>query len=656
MADKRSTRVTRSTIRHEEQEEKEEDPSVTHEDSRPFSSKLQSSEELSALTEPNQFATMTDLMQFMLLQDERRRKDEETWRRCEMETHRQEEEQRRREEEQRHQEFMTLQRQRLDNEEALRAAAVRQEEQHKKDKELDRRLRETPQLPKMKEDTDVEMFLVDFELHMRDLEIPPGRWLTNIRPLLSPWARGTVDILGEENRQQYPKVKETLLAAFASTKGSLGYRALTTGREKGQSAAQFLTGIHRRWKHWIGDLPMEEALAKVTMALGELHLPYGCKSYIQARKPITEQEMAACIDQFFAERGTSWDDPKWKSPKPLGTSWDDQKWKSPKPLGTSWNDQRWKSPKPFRPQWTGTMGGRDDSNQYTRQQENPTQDQANQPHDKQSNDIKSPRHDRPRERNAPTRGVCFYCGRKGHYAVTCPDRQVRVNKIAAPQSITVTGKVGDKEIKMMLDSGAAMSMFPAKMLDQKDYSGDWMKVKGAVGEKFLQTAVVTVEVEGEKADMCVLVTPEDTTPLLGMDYPHFDDTMLRKLAERLAQKENVPPHQPQEVLQVQTRKQDEKKHQQQQEDDEASATSGATPLDLTTLDDSLFGSSKERLRLTRSQKRAQAREKMEGSITPGHTRLTQFTPKELEEAQREDEDLRPLWEAAEENRNGFHIG
>ena len=41
-----------------------------------------------------------------------------------------------------------------------------------------------------------------------------------------------------------------------------------------------------------------------------------------------------------------------------------------------------------------------------------------------------------------------------------------------------------------------------------------------------------------------------------------------------------------------------------QHDDEASAASGAVPLDLATLDDSLFGSTKERRRLTRNQKRA----------------------------------------------------
>ena len=175
--------------------------------------------------------------------------------------HAQEDERRRQDDERRHQDLLQLQRERLNQEAALekarREAQSRHEEQRKRDKELERKLRKTPPLPKMTEDADMEMCLADFEEHMADLEVPRERWLTSLRPLLSAWARGTVDILSDEDRRRYGTVKDTLLAAYASTKGTLGYRALTVERQKGQSAAQFLTGIHRRWKHWIGDLSID---------------------------------------------------------------------------------------------------------------------------------------------------------------------------------------------------------------------------------------------------------------------------------------------------------------------------------------------------------------------------------------------------------------
>lgn len=187
-----------------------------------------------------------------------------------------------------------------------------------------------------------------------------------------------------------------------------------------------------------------------------------------------------------------------------------------------------------------------------------------------------------------------------------------------------------------------------------------MAVRGAVGEQSLQTAVVTVEMDGEKEDMRVLVTTEDTIPLLGIDYPHFDDIMWKELAKKRAKREHDSSPQLQALLEdtiqdnkdsslveedcgnldeeevlgdgifaVQTRRQQEKERQQQQQDDEASASFGAVPLDLTTLDDSLFGPTR---RLTRSQKRAQARDKCTDAERSSDLRLTEFTPKELEEA------------------------
>lgn len=84
------------------------------------------------------------------------------------------------------------------------------------EKELERKLRETPQLPKMRDSVDIEMFLIDFEQHMTDLEIPRERWITNLRPLLSDWARAAIDIIGEESRRDYTAVKEALLSSYAS--------------------------------------------------------------------------------------------------------------------------------------------------------------------------------------------------------------------------------------------------------------------------------------------------------------------------------------------------------------------------------------------------------------------------------------------------------
>ena len=52
-------------------------------------------------------------------------------------------------------------------------------------------------------------------------------------------------------------------------------------------------------------------------------------------------------------------------------------------------------------------------------------------------------------------------------------------------------------------------------------------MQGAVGEKSLpqQLSITRVEVAGKKEEICILVTNEDSTPLLGHTILH------RKLAE-----------------------------------------------------------------------------------------------------------------------------
>lgn len=82
------------------------------------------------------------------------------------------------------------------------------------------------------------MYMSDFEHHMQDLEIPRGRWLTSLHPLLS---REMLNLISEDNRGDYGKVKKALLEAYCNEKGSLGHRLITTKRQKGQNSAQYLT-------------------------------------------------------------------------------------------------------------------------------------------------------------------------------------------------------------------------------------------------------------------------------------------------------------------------------------------------------------------------------------------------------------------------------
>ena len=149
--------------------------------------------------------------------------------------------------------------------------------------------------------------------------------------------------------------------------------------------------------------------------------------------------------------------------------------------------------------------------------------------------------------------------------------------------------------------------------------------------------------EGEE-DLDVLVTPEDSTPLVGKDHPHFLSSlnkllkdeppallMGRSMAPNVAPEFTVPEENnsvqdngnvTETVAAVKTRRESAKEREEWEKHDIASAASGATPTPLqqvrtgieemmdpfSEMDDSLFLQGTCRPQLTRREKRLQARQ------------------------------------------------
>ena len=105
------------------------------------------------------------------------------------------------------------------------------------------------------------------------------------------------------------------------------------------------------------------------------------------------------------------------------------------------------------------------------------------------------------------------------------------------------------------------------------------------------------------------------------------------------------------VSAVQTRRQQALEARKCEEDDQASIASGAVPSDLIALDDTLFGTSREKTRLSKSQRRFQAVTRR-NAVTKPET-LASLTPQQLQEAQADDESLEAIWMAAQEGRDVF---
>lgn len=125
------------------------------------------------------------------------------------------------------------------------------------------------QLPWMKEDEDVQQYLHSFEERMRTLEIPSMRWLSNLKSLLSGWAKGVIREMDKEDAQSYPKVKKALLKSYDNAQSSLATRALCPERKSGQSPGDFIAQVHRAWDYWTEELSGKEINTQGTIVVIE---------------------------------------------------------------------------------------------------------------------------------------------------------------------------------------------------------------------------------------------------------------------------------------------------------------------------------------------------------------------------------------------------
>ena len=131
---------------------------------------------------------------------------------------------------------MQLERERMKLERELqteRERARKEEEAHRQQlKEQEIRVREAPRMAPMKEHTDAELYLNDFEDQLTELRIPKERWMVHLRPLLADWARDVTAALPEGQKADYEQVKEKILHFFGLRRGSLGSRFWNFSRPK----------------------------------------------------------------------------------------------------------------------------------------------------------------------------------------------------------------------------------------------------------------------------------------------------------------------------------------------------------------------------------------------------------------------------------------
>ena len=204
-------------------------------------------------------------------------------------------------------------------------------------------------------------------------------------------------------------------------------------------------------------------------------------------KPKTITEMVSEVEQFFAGRGSSWDDPKW-----------------------SWRKLT------YQP-------GSDNSRMKEDKATTPSTPSI--PPRKTENTPATPTASWAGDARYWADRTCYYCRKPGHIARQCPEKMTRIGVLdidARRYPIQVT--VGGKVVTMFLDSAADVSVVPPEFITQEDYTGEITLVKGVNGQGCLPIANTTITAALEEDSACL---GEGWISITGVGFPRFQHTHVR---------------------------------------------------------------------------------------------------------------------------------
>ena len=100
--------------------------------------------------------------------------------------------------------------------------------------------------------------------------------------------------------------------------------------------------------------------------------------------------------------------------------------------------------------------------------------------------------------------VCYICGIEGHKATTCPNKKEaqkgakQVKRVETVENLDnlVEGRVNGRRAKLLLDSGAQITVVPENLVGEELRTGGYVRVKGVLTSGVMPLAKVEFEVEG----------------------------------------------------------------------------------------------------------------------------------------------------------------
>ena len=483
-------------------------------------------------------------------------------------------------------------------------------------------------LTKLGESDDIEAFLTTFERMMVAYGVDKAQWVYRLAPQLTGKAQQAYAAMPTEEAGRYDDVKAAVLRRYNINAETYRQRFREARLKEGETNRELATRLLDLANKWMKECTSVKDVVEVIVKEQLLEtMSGGVRVWVQERKPQDSTEAGQLADDYSQARkvtGLGQPGSTRKGEKPA----EPRRCYSCKQVGHIEQD----CPMKRDASRTGAASG------------GPSQQQT--------------------KKTQPLR--CYNCGGVGHRARQCPGNALfcQGRGWMKKQGLTLHGKVeGQVADDILLDTGCSKTLVRRELVPREKILKEQVPIRCAHGDTVMYP-LATIEMQLGGVAFTVEAAVSDRLPmsvLLGTDVPQLVELLNGVGQETEA---NGANGQARDVL-VMTRSQQEAQRRVEEEQLGSQQRSGVRPSPVdevgeapdpmgdaeesspelgsamigSEFDDDLFTSGKVRQRMTRSQKRANKRNRGGGSCQSEGFDEINLTRAEVEKLQAEDPTL-----------------
>ena len=471
-------------------------------------------------------------------------------------------------------------------------------EKGQRDEGINRVGGEQIKLTKLSESDDVEAYLTTFERMMEAYRVEKSKWAYLLAPQLTGKAQQAYAAMAGEESGDYDSLKDAILKRYNINEESYRTRFRSVSRKSEESYCEMATrtmDLLRKWTRQCENLNDLLEVVAVEQLLNSM--PTGVRIWVSERKPKTVAEAGKLADDYTLARGVKDNSRNQESHR-----------ESPKGAASV-------------PKRCHTCGRPGHLARDCRQGSATARTEAGNKEMTSRGEKEGPR--------------CYNCQQRGHFANQCPSRAAMFIQGTAPEherGPSISGLVEGKPVsRILLDTGAATTMVHRDLVPTDKLTSESVPIRCAHGDvSSYPMAQVSMTIGKHTFPIKVAVSSSLPVPvLLGRDVP---DMFQWLPAGRPVKQES----QTGSVFVATTRLQAKVQAQEAQLQPQVDPQEGLGE----TFHEDLFGESRERARLTRSQRRAHQVAWRE----QGRRHSLDLEQEQLKEMQKVDASLQAIWE------------